>query len=153
MLKFLNSIGNALALYLPMFFCAYIPTVYAINFLLVSRQNSLALPMALGMLVSSFILFAIFAYLWQLLLKAIYKKLADNLTFKGFRDFAKTWLIITVALCLAILFDNRLWDSPEIFLTRNEKYVTETLKETVGKVSAIWVFVYGLIHWTFNKSK
>jgi hypothetical protein len=109
--------------------------------------------MALGMLVSSFILFAIFAYLWQLLLKAIYKKLADNLTFKGFRDFAKTWLIITVALCLAILFDNRLWDSPEIFLTRNEKYVTETLKETVGKVSAIWVFVYGLIHWTFNKSK
>jgi hypothetical protein len=146
MTKILKSIGKALLLYLPMLFCLYIPILYAINFLFISPRNSLALLMALIMLLISFILFIILVYLWRLLLKTIYSKLVERFAINGLKQVVISWAIASTALCIAFLFESKLWNSPELLLSENSKYFTRTATEAIGKISAIWLLICSLFY-------
>ncbi|PZU92568.1 MAG: hypothetical protein DCE90_17965 [Pseudanabaena sp.] len=134
-----------------MLFCLYIPILYAINFLVILPKNSLALLMFLIMLVISFTLFITFAFLWRLVLKIIYSKLAESFAIKGIKEVSKAWLIASIALFFAFLFDGRLWQNPEILLARNSTYLTQVAIDAMGKISAIWLFISSLIYWTLSR--
>lgn len=146
MIKSLRSIGKALSLYLPMLFCLYMPTLYAINFLFISPKNSLALLTALIMLLFGLILYLIFVYVWGLLLRIIYSKLAERFAVNGIKKVLTNWAIASAALFLAFLFESRLWDNPELLLSDNSRYFVKVSTEAIGKISAIWLLICSLFY-------
>lgn len=136
-----------------MLFCVYIPTLYALNFLVFTSENRLGVLMAIIMLLVSLILFLIGVYLWQFLLKKIYSKLAQSLTKQAILGVILDWLLITIALCLAFLSDSRLWNTPSLLISDNSRYMTNIIMDTLGKISAIWIFIYSAICFAFTPSK
>lgn len=103
------------------------------------------------MLIISFVLFAVYAYVWRFILKKIYSKLAETFAMNGIKEVSKTWLIASIALSFAFFFDGRLWQNPEILLSRNSTYLTQVAIDAMGKISAIWLFISSLMYWALSR--
>jgi hypothetical protein len=142
MKRLINSFCTALALIVPTFLCMYAPIWYAFNLFLVIPLVQDKVFMIGGMaffIAFSLILYLIFIGIWRLALKIFWSKPPSWTYPQSWKSIFISWIIASLCLIVAMLFEPRLWDSPRLLLQENDYYMKRLVENTLGKIMIIWL--------------
>ncbi|GBO55162.1 hypothetical protein APA_3212 [Pseudanabaena sp. lw0831] len=95
----------------------------------------------------SLILYLIFIGIWRLALKIFWSKPPSWTYPQSWKSVFISWVIASLCLVVAMLFEPRLWDSPRLLLQENDYYMKRLVENTLGKIMSIWLFATTAVYY------
>jgi hypothetical protein len=150
MKRLINSFCIAVALLVPAFICLYAPIWYAFNLFLVIplvQDKGFMIGGIAFFVAFSLILYLIFIGIWRLALKIFWSKPPSWTYPQSWKSVLISWVIASLCLVVAMLFEPRLWDSPRLLLQENDYYMKRLVENTLGKIMCIWLFATTAVYY------